>query len=199
MRNRGRYHSAAGAGAGSAGAERRSPMSPRVLSARRVPVALECSPERMKGVGEFGALLSREELVRIVAALHAMAEASVGVAMGGAGTDVALEVADIALMGDDLSRFPYAIALSRASRRMIVQNLVISVGVIALLVPSALLGLAGIGVAVVLLRPPRPSIGCCQMPGRADRFVSKSVSKPRTSVPRRAEAPQAPMTSHDVV
>ena len=80
----------------------------------------------------------------------AMAEASVGVAMGGAGTDVALEVADIALMGDDLSRFPYAVALSRASRRMIVQNLVISVGVIALLVPSALLGLAGIGVAVVL-------------------------------------------------
>ena len=80
----------------------------------------------------------------------AMAEASVGVAMGGAGTDVALEVADIALMGDDLSRFPYAIALSRASRRMIVQNLAISVGVIALLVPSALLGLAGIGVAVVL-------------------------------------------------
>lgn len=80
----------------------------------------------------------------------AMAEASVGVAMGGAGTDVALETADIALMGDDLSRFPYAIALSRASRRMIVQNLVISLGVIALLVPSALLGLAGIGIAVVL-------------------------------------------------
>ena len=80
----------------------------------------------------------------------AMAEASVGVAMGGAGTDVALETADMALMGDDLTKFPYALALSRASRRMIVQNLFISLGVIALLVPSALLGLAGIGIAVVL-------------------------------------------------
>ena len=80
----------------------------------------------------------------------AMAEASVGVAMGGAGTDVALETADIALMGDDLSKFPYALALSRASRRMIVQNLVISLGVIALLVPSALFGLAGVGIAVVI-------------------------------------------------
>lgn len=80
----------------------------------------------------------------------ALAAADVGVAMGGAGSDVALETADIALMGDDLSRLPYAIALSRASRRMIVQNLVIALAVIALLVPSSLAGLATIGVAVVL-------------------------------------------------
>ena len=80
----------------------------------------------------------------------ALAAADVGVAMGGAGSDVALETADIALMADDLSRLPYAIALSRASRRMIVQNLVIALAVIALLVPSSLAGLASIGVAVVL-------------------------------------------------
>ncbi len=80
----------------------------------------------------------------------AMASADVGIAMGGAGTDVALETADIALMADDLSKLPYAISLSRASRRMIVQNLAISLGVIALLVPSALLGLATIGIAIVL-------------------------------------------------
>ncbi len=80
----------------------------------------------------------------------AMATADVGIAMGGAGTDVALETADIALMADDLSKLPYAVALSRASRRMIVQNLIISLGVIALLVPSALLGLATIGIAIVL-------------------------------------------------
>ena len=79
----------------------------------------------------------------------AMVEASVGVAMGGAGTDVALETADIALMADDLSKLPYAISLSRASRRMIVQNLVISLGVIALLVPSALFGLATISIAII--------------------------------------------------
>ena len=79
----------------------------------------------------------------------AMVESSVGVAMGGAGTDVALETADIALMADDLNKLPYAIALSRASRRMIVQNLVISLGVIALLVPSALFGLATISIAII--------------------------------------------------
>jgi Cd2+/Zn2+-exporting ATPase len=80
----------------------------------------------------------------------AMAEAHVAVAMGGAASDVALEAADVALMADDLGKLPYAIALSRASRRMIVQNLFVSMGVIALLVPSAVLGLASIGVAVVI-------------------------------------------------
>jgi len=79
----------------------------------------------------------------------AMVEASVGVAMGGASTDVALETADIALMADDLSKLPYAISLSRASRRMIVQNLIISLGVIALLVPSALFGLTTISIAII--------------------------------------------------
>ncbi len=80
----------------------------------------------------------------------AMVAADVGIAMGGAGSDVALETADIALMADDLTRLPYAISLSRASRRTIVINLVVSLGVIALLVPSALLGLTGIGVAVAI-------------------------------------------------
>ena len=79
----------------------------------------------------------------------AMVASTVGVAMGGAGTDVALETADIALMADDLSKLPYALSLSRASRRMIVQNLVISLGVIALLVPSAIFGLATISIAII--------------------------------------------------
>lgn len=80
----------------------------------------------------------------------ALVAADVGIAMGGVSTDVALEVADMVLMRDDLAALPYAIELSRASRRMIVQNLAVSLGVIALLVPSALLGWASIGVAVVL-------------------------------------------------
>ena len=79
----------------------------------------------------------------------AMVASTVGVAMGGAGTDVALETADIALMADDLSKLPYALSLSRASRRMIVQNLFISLGVIALLVPSAIFGLATISIAII--------------------------------------------------
>jgi len=79
----------------------------------------------------------------------ALANATVGIAMGAGGTDVALETADVALMGDDLSKLPFAVALSRQSKNIIKQNLWISLGVIALLVPSTLFGLAGIGWAVI--------------------------------------------------
>lgn len=80
----------------------------------------------------------------------AMARATVGIAMGGAGTDVALETADVALMADDLGKLPFAVALSRASRRIIRQNLRLSLGVVALLIPATLLGWAGIGLAVLV-------------------------------------------------
>jgi len=80
----------------------------------------------------------------------ALANATVGIAMGGAATDVALETADVALMGDDLSKLPFAIGLGRATRAIIRQNLIISLGVIAALIVLALSGLAGIGAAVLL-------------------------------------------------
>lgn len=79
----------------------------------------------------------------------AMASATVGVAMGAAGSDVALETADVALMADDLERLPFAVGLSRAASRAIRQNLWMSLGVVALLVPATILGL-GIGPAVVV-------------------------------------------------
>jgi Cd2+/Zn2+-exporting ATPase len=79
----------------------------------------------------------------------ALATATVGVAMGGAGSDVAIETADVALMSDDLSRLPDAIGLSRFSRRIITQNLVIALGVIACLAPLAALGFTYLGVAVM--------------------------------------------------
>jgi len=78
----------------------------------------------------------------------ALANATVGIAMGGAGTDVALETADVALMGDDLSKLPFAVGLGRATRAIIIQNLFISLGVIALLVITSLTGLVGIGIAI---------------------------------------------------
>lgn len=79
----------------------------------------------------------------------AMAHATVGVAMGAAGSDVALETADVALMADSLSNLPFAIGLSRATNRIIRQNLWISLGMVALLVPATILGLR-MGPAVVL-------------------------------------------------
>ena len=78
----------------------------------------------------------------------AMANATVGIAMGAAGSDVALETADVALMADDLAHLPFAVGLSRATRAIILQNLVVSLGVVGLLVPATVLGL-GIGPAVL--------------------------------------------------
>lgn len=79
----------------------------------------------------------------------ALANATVGIAMGGAGTDVALETADVALMGDDLSKLPFAVGLGRATRAIIIQNLFIALGVIGLLIFTSLTGIISIGIAVV--------------------------------------------------
>jgi Cd2+/Zn2+-exporting ATPase len=80
----------------------------------------------------------------------ALAAATVGIAMGGAGTAVALETADVALMADDLGKLPFAVGLSRASRAIIRQNLAIALGVIALLVVTSVFGLVQLGGAVIL-------------------------------------------------
>jgi Cd2+/Zn2+-exporting ATPase len=79
----------------------------------------------------------------------ALANATVGIAMGGAGTDVALETADVVLMSDDLSKLPFAVSLGRATRAIIQQNLFISLGVIAFLILASLMGWAAISVAIV--------------------------------------------------
>jgi Cd2+/Zn2+-exporting ATPase len=79
----------------------------------------------------------------------AMAKSTVGIAMGAAGSDVALETADIALMADKLDSLPFAIGLSRKARKIIKQNLVISLGMVAILVPLTIIGAVAIGPAVV--------------------------------------------------
>jgi Cd2+/Zn2+-exporting ATPase len=90
----------------------------------------------------------------------AMATADVGIAMGAAGTDVALETADVVLMGDRLDLIPFALSLSRKAYRVVWQNLSFSIGVIVLLVistfffeltlPLGVLGHEGSTVIVVL-------------------------------------------------
>ncbi len=79
----------------------------------------------------------------------ALASASIGIAMGGAGTDVALETADVALMGDELSRLPFAVGLGRAARSIVRQNLALSLGVIVFLIATSIFGVVGISLAIV--------------------------------------------------
>lgn len=80
----------------------------------------------------------------------ALALATVGIAMGGAGTAAALETADVALMGDDLQALPFAIGLSRQAASIIRQNLALSMFVVAALILSSLAGWAGISAVVFL-------------------------------------------------
>jgi Cd2+/Zn2+-exporting ATPase len=136
-----------------------------LLSGDNERVAAEIA--RQAGVADFRAGLMPEDKAEAMRSLvqrygevamvgdgvndaPALAKASLGIAMGGAGTDVALETADVALMGNDLAKLPFAVGLGRASRAIIRQNLVIAVGVMAVLVVASLAGWAAIGVAVAI-------------------------------------------------
>ncbi len=117
------------------------------------------------GISEaFGGLLPEEKVAAITALktqenklamigdgvndAPAMAHSTVGIAMGAAGSDVALETADIALMADRLATLPFAIGLSRRAKSIIRQNLWISLGMVGLLIPATIMDWANIGIAV---------------------------------------------------
>jgi P-type E1-E2 ATPase len=78
----------------------------------------------------------------------ALATAQVGIAMGAAGTDVAIEAADIAIMGDRLTHLPDVIDHAVRTRRIMIQNLILSGLIIAVLIPIAGLGWLGLGAVV---------------------------------------------------
>ncbi|MEX0722078.1 MAG: heavy metal translocating P-type ATPase [Balneolaceae bacterium] len=69
----------------------------------------------------------------------ALAASNLGIAMGAAGTDVALETADVVLMSDDLGKLPYMISLSRRAKQVVWQNIIFSLAIIAMLVGSVFL------------------------------------------------------------
>ncbi len=79
----------------------------------------------------------------------ALAEAAVGIAMGAAGTDVALETADVALMADDLEKLVYALKLARRNQSVVNQNLALSAVVIGALAIGAVAGAFTLPIAVL--------------------------------------------------
>jgi Cd2+/Zn2+-exporting ATPase len=80
----------------------------------------------------------------------ALAGASVGIVMGTAGTDAAIEAADVALMADDLTKVSYAISLGKKARRISIQNITFSLLLLLVLIPSALIGVITIALAVFI-------------------------------------------------
>ncbi len=80
----------------------------------------------------------------------ALATADVGIAMGAMGTDVAIETADVALMGEDLRHLPQTLAHARRARTIMLQNVGLSLALITVLIPLAAFGVLGLA-AVVLV------------------------------------------------
>ena len=78
----------------------------------------------------------------------ALAKATVGIAMGAAGTDAAIEAADIALMGDDLEKIPFALHLGKKAKRISKQNIVFSLLVLGVLIPGSLAGHLSVALVV---------------------------------------------------
>ncbi len=121
---------------------------------------------KQAGIGQVHADLRPEDKSAIIARLRAqqptamvgdgvndapaLATADTGIAMGAMGTDVAIETADVALMGQDLRHLPHALAHARRSRAIMVQNVGLSLALITVLIPLAAFGVLGLA-AVVLI------------------------------------------------
>jgi cation-transporting P-type ATPase G len=80
----------------------------------------------------------------------ALAAATIGIAMGAMGSDVAIETADMALMGNDLRALPKALDHARRARFIMLQNVGLSLAIVATLVPLALFGVLGLAAVVAI-------------------------------------------------
>ncbi len=154
------------------------------------------------GIDDVHADLRPEDKARIVETLRAsrptamvgdgvndapaLATADLGIAMGAMGSDVAIETADVALMGEDLRHLPQALAHARRSRTIMLQNVGLSLAIITVLMPLALFGVLGLA-AVVLVHEVAQIVVIANgvRAGRAQAFPTGSVPAPAGKVEAR--------------
>lgn len=112
----------------------------------------------------------------------ALATADLGIAMGAMGADVAIETADVALMGEDLRHLPQALTHARRSRAIMLQNVGLSLAIITVLMPLALFGVLGLA-AVVLVHELAEIVVIANgvRAGRARALTTGSTSGPETA------------------
>ncbi|KDQ00297.1 ATPase P, partial [Rhodococcus qingshengii] len=154
------------------------------------------------GIDDVHADLRPEDKARIVETLRAsrptamvgdgvndapaLATADLGIAMGAMGSDVAIETADVALLGEDLRHLPQALAHARRSRTIMLQNVGLSLAIITVLMPLALFGVLGLA-AVVLVHEVAEIVVIANgvRAGRAQAFPAGSVPAPAGKVEAR--------------
>ncbi|XTP38362.1 heavy metal translocating P-type ATPase (plasmid) [Mycobacterium sp. TJFP1] len=159
------------------------------------------------GIDEVHAELRPEDKARLIEQLRAqrptamvgdgvndapaLATADLGIAMGAMGTDVAIETADVALMGEDLRHLPQTFTHARRARRIMLQNVGLSLGLIVALMPLALFGVLGLA-AVVLVHELAEIVVIANgvRAGRTKPLATATVD--RSASPTRAAAVGAP-------
>jgi len=118
----------------------------------------------------------------------ALAAADVGIAMGAAGSDVAVEAADIAVMGDSLTHLPDLIDHARRTRRIMIQNLILSGMIITVLIPTAASGLLGLGAVVAIHEVAEIVVIANGLRARSTNTFAASAPKPTSALPEHAHA-----------